>query len=143
MGRVRIASLGVVDILRGDLPPPGVQQAQALFAQDLAALGQLLLSLMCAGVSQGPSLDAAAQSFSPDLVGLAASLMEAPAGGGIHGVEQLVAAISGRMCVEFGSLGAGLDRLTGELEVRASRSSTQRQSLLMTILPKFHGLLSL
>jgi len=116
LGRVRVSSLGVVDVLRGEVPPPAPPQAEHMFAQDLQALGQLMLALMCAGASPTPSVEIASRSYSPELCRVVSGLLDGPSGGGLGSADQLVAAIAGRMCIEMGSLGASLDRVTSDLE---------------------------
>ena len=114
-------------MLRGEAPPPPGPQQAHLFSQDLAALGHLLLALMCAGTVQTPSVEFAAQHFTRELVMLAVNLMEGPGERGINSAEQLVTAMAGRMCVEFGAVGVGLDRVLADLEARRARSKKTPQ----------------
>lgn len=64
--------LGVAEVLAGKAARQ--DDVAALQREDLAALGQLMLQLLC-GSAQHPSLDQCAMYYSPELTHIVASLL--------------------------------------------------------------------
>ena len=133
MGRVRIGSIGVAELLAA-VPSAGAPLNPATaasllgpatphaLAADLEALGALMLGLMSAtGPSSSgatPSLDRVSRSglYSPELVQRVGSLLNPRSSGGISTISALVTALAPNMCAEMGAMGGGLDHLTRDLE---------------------------
>jgi len=102
-GRLRVGCVGVLDVLS----PADTQDADEVLRMhcaDLTALGQLLLSLACAGMTGAPSLELCAAHFSMELTRIVAALLASADGGQVTSWRQLVAALADRTMAEMDSV---------------------------------------
>ncbi|CAM6115673.1 unnamed protein product [Calypogeia fissa] len=113
-GRLRVSSVGVLDVLNGE---PG-DDPRIFQREDLAGFGRLILSLACGSVVN-PSLDFMAAHYSADLVqvtqALLASSLDKSDGGGISSIRQLYHVLMQRMFGEIEQSHLQNDELMSEL----------------------------
>lgn len=115
MGRIRVAATGILEALTGDL---AVQEdITNLQRNDLLALGHLLLSLACSGLSPSQhSLDYCSQHYSPDLVRVIATLLGSTEGSANLNYRHLCSALGERIILEMDSITNINDALLYELQ---------------------------
>jgi len=110
-GRVRLGSLGVLDIMSDN----AAVDLHRMQREDLTALGRLMLALACSTGSQIPSLDYINQYFSTDFVTIIRHLLSSAEGGTLSNGKQLVAVLGERVMVEMESSFIQNDALITEL----------------------------
>lgn len=91
-GRVRIGSLGIPDAL--SLDPPEAEDTAQLQRDDLAALGNLLVALACAGLTATPSVEVVAAQCSAEFARVVVGLVS-----GSSGALVLVLSVYSACCV--------------------------------------------
>ncbi|MEW5313570.1 MAG: hypothetical protein WDW38_005128 [Sanguina aurantia] len=134
-GRVRAGCVGVLDVLSGDLHAE-FEDLSFLHRQDLTALGQLLLTLSCFGLSTLPSLEVASTHRSHDLLRVTASLLASSAGGGLASWRQLAGVLADRSLMEMEATMAVGDALVDELSKECENGRLMR---LMVKLDQIHN----
>lgn len=128
-GRVLIGSLGVFDALEGEVAPELMQQA---VKDDLAALGQLVLTVSCGGFGPYPgtpcTLDQMAGSgrYSPQLVSLVGSLLASGEGGPVGSARQLCCMLGDHISRELEMQMQMGDSLLRDLEVEMENGRIAR-----------------
>ncbi|KAK9830883.1 hypothetical protein WJX81_001688 [Elliptochloris bilobata] len=96
-GRIRVGSLGIMELLVGE--PGSPEEQWALQREDLCAVGHLIMCLACAGAAM-PSLEACAAVCSAELTRLVGALMDAPHGGTLQSWRQLSSALGDALLSE-------------------------------------------
>ncbi|BDA44294.1 PAN2-PAN3 deadenylation complex subunit pan3 at C-terminar half [Coccomyxa sp. Obi] len=95
-GRIRVGSLGVADVMAGEISSR--EELHALQRDDLTAVGRLLLVLACAGAP--PSLDYVAASFSQGLTRTLSALLASSQGSAFASWQQVAAVMSEQLMAE-------------------------------------------
>ncbi|EIE26025.1 hypothetical protein COCSUDRAFT_61018 [Coccomyxa subellipsoidea C-169] len=126
-GRIRVGSLGVADVMAGEISSR--EELHALQREDLTAVGRLLLVLACAGAP--PSLDYVAAGFSQGLTRTISALLASSQGSSFASWQQVAAVMSEQLVAEVwkgaedGRLLRVLVRLSSVLERPDSDSDPQ------------------
>eukprot|EP00798_Chlamydomonas_sp_ICE-L_P006426 gene6426-3053_t len=92
-----------------------IEDSQFMMKQDLTAVGQLLLSLACSGLSSIPSLDVCDTHFSMELTRLLGALCASVEGGALANWRQLAAALADRSLAEMDAVSVQLDNTMLEM----------------------------
>lgn len=108
--RVRVNAVGIIGVLVAGEHRDMVK----LHAQDLMALGRLLLCLAC-GTTSAPSLDFCVSKYSQDFVSVVRALLRAKGDGGIRDAGHLCGVLGQRAFTEMEQLHVFNDGLMGEL----------------------------
>ncbi|KAG1651820.1 hypothetical protein FOA52_008453, partial [Chlamydomonas sp. UWO 241] len=113
-GRVRVGATGVMDALSpGETQDP--EDLHHLHRAELTALGQTLLSLVCAGMNGTPSLDVCAAHYTIELTRIVAALLASAEGGQLSSWRQLAAALADRTIAEMDNAALFGNQVVSEL----------------------------
>jgi hypothetical protein len=124
-GRIRVSCCGILDALNpGDMHDP--EEQHHMHRMELTAVGQLLLTLACAGLSASPSLDVCAAHHSLELARIIAALLASSEGGQLGSWRQLAAALQDRTLAEMDHLGVFCNSTLDELQKESDNGRLMR-----------------
>lgn len=114
LGHISVGCVGMLDALNpGDLHDQ--DDPHHMHRLELSALGQLLLTLACAGIAPSPTLDACAAHYSIELTRIIAALLASAEGGQLNSWRQLAAALADRTIAELDSVNIFGNAMMSEL----------------------------
>jgi len=111
-GRIRVNCIGMMEALGGEVDRDDLHH---LHRQDLSAVGQLMLTLACVGISPSPSLDVCAAHYSMEFTRIVAALCASADGGQLGSWRQLAGAMADRTMAEMDALSVFNDTTVLEL----------------------------